>query len=323
MLIDREGSNGWPNSVTDNCKSKLVLDVKTETGRERALSAITCADVLIEGFRPGVMERLGLGPDVASKCNPRLIYGRMTGWGQQGPLAKAAGHDINYIALTGALAAIGRSGDPAQPPLNLLGDFGGGSLFLALGIVCALFEREQSGKGQVIDAAIIDGVSSMMSFFTGLAATGAISMDRGENLLGGHAPFYRCFKCSDGREIAIGSLEPHFYSDLLQRIGAPAEFNDRQNDASLWPERAAVLEVLFATRSQAEWIATLEGTDVCFAPVLDLAEAANHPHMVARNVYRNVDGVQRPAPAPRFSRTPGSIQRSGDGEETLARWLNA
>ena len=310
LRIEREGGNGWPNPVVDRGRKRLTLDIRSDAGRERCLALAENADVLIEGFRPGVMERLGLGPQPMQARNPRLVYGRMTGWGQDGPLARSAGHDINYLALSGALAAIGTPGGPAMPPLNLVGDFGGGSLYLAFGILAALWERERSGQGQVVDAAIVDGVSSMMSFFAGLLPGGRISLERERNLLGGAAPHYRCYRCADGREIAIGPLEPQFLAELLRRIEAPAELLAGCADPANWPEQGRQLAELFARKTQAEWCALLEGSDACFAPVLSLAEAAQHPHMRQRGVYRDIDGVLHAAPAPRFSRTPGAIRDS-------------
>jgi alpha-methylacyl-CoA racemase len=267
-----------------------------------------------------VMERLGLGPDVMLERNPRLIYGRMTGWGQTGPLANSAGHDINYIAITGALAAIGRMGEPAQPPLNLVGDFGGGSMFLAFGIAAALWERERSGKGQVIDASIVDGTAALMTFFAGLAPSGAISLDRDKNMLGGAAPFYRCYRCGDGKEISVGAIEPKFYAELVERVGAADSFKSAQMDRAQWPERSEALAALFATKTRDAWCALLEGTDVCFAPVLSLEESLEHAHMRARGAYVERNGYQHAAPAPRFSRTPGAIEAGAPAEALLARW---
>jgi alpha-methylacyl-CoA racemase len=295
----------------------LVLDLKAPGAAETCLEAIEAADVLIEGFRPGVMERLGLGPEPAQARNPRLIYARMTGWGQEGPLAQAAGHDINYIALAGALAAIGPPGEPSVPPLNLVGDYGGGALYLAFGIALALLERERSGRGQVIDAAIIDGTASMMAVFMGGGA-----IDKASNFLGGAAPYYRCYFCADGRQIAVGPLEPQFYRELLQRIGAP-DLPDRSDPAN-WPDINRSLEALFRSRTREQWRQLLEGTDACFAPVLERDEAPAHPHMQARGVFQDTNGLVQPAPAPRFSRTPGAIQDSGaDGAEVIARWRAA
>jgi alpha-methylacyl-CoA racemase len=320
LRIDREGGNGWPNPIADRGRAVIVADIRSEAGRELCLEACDKADVLIEGFRPGVMERLGLGPDVLLARNPALVYGRVTGWGQEGPLAKVAGHDINYIAITGALAAIGKPGEPAIPPLNLVGDFGGGSMFLAFGIMAALWERERSGKGQVVDAAMVDGVTSLMTMFAGLVPSKRISVEREKNLLGGAAPFYRCYVCADDREIALGALEPQFYRELLERIGAPDALRDDQNDPSNWQERSDILADIFRGRTAAEWIALLEGTDACFAPVLPLDEASDHPHLAARQSYVEHEGLRQAAPAPRFSRTPGAIQETRVGEELLASW---
>jgi len=323
VRIDREGGNGWANPVVDRGRAPLTIDPRSDAGRAQCLDVITHADVVIEGFRPGTMERLGLGPDVMLARNPRLVFGRITGWGQTGPLAKAAGHDINYIALTGALAAMGRPGEPATPPLNLVGDFGGGSMLLAFGIMTALWERERSGKGQVVDAAMVDGVSSLMSMFAGLAPSGRIDMAREANMLGGAAPFYRCYLCADGQEIAIGPLEPRFYAELLKRIDAPADLFERQHDAALWPERSLALAEIFRTKTVDEWCALLEGTDACFAPVVALQDAPDHPHMAERGVYVEHDGLKQVAPVPRFSRTPGEIQATGDGAAMVERWNSA
>jgi alpha-methylacyl-CoA racemase len=320
VRIDREGGNGWPNPVVDRGRATLTLDLRTEAGRTTCLDAADRADVIIEGFRPGVMERLGLGPEAVLGRNPRLVYGRMTGWGQNGPLARSAGHDINYIALTGALAAIGRPDEPAVPPLNLVGDFGGGSMLLAFGILAALWERERSGKGQVVDAAIIDGVTSLMTTFAGLEPSGRISMDRTRNVLGGAAPFYRCYLCADGREISVGPLEPQFYAELLERIDAPGDLREGQYQQANWEERATILARLFRSRTAGQWNELLAGTDACFAPVLPLSEAPQHPHMKAREVYVEQDGLLQAAPVPRFSRTPGAIPRNRNAEEVLASW---
>jgi alpha-methylacyl-CoA racemase len=320
LRIDRPGGNGWPNPVIDRGRFPVELDIRAEEGRGTALDLCDAADIVIEGNRPGVMERLGLGPDVLLARNPRLIFGRMTGWGQQGPLAQAAGHDINYIALTGALAAI-TDGISPVPPLNLVGDFGGGSLYLAFGLVAALFERERSGLGQVIDAAIVDGTASLMAMFGGLLPSGKFSLEPDRNLLGGQAPFYRCYACADGKFVSVGSLEPHFYAQMLEKIGAPKGFLERQNDPANWPERASALADLFQQKSRDEWCALLEGTDACFAPVLTYEESLEHPHMVARGIYVDASGQKQAAPAPRFSRTPGGVAPGGSGEELQRRWL--
>jgi alpha-methylacyl-CoA racemase len=307
----------------DRGRANVTVDIRTDAGRAFCIDACNHADVLIEGFRPGVMERLGLGPDVLTALNPRLIYGRITGWGQSGPLSRIAGHDINFIAVAGALDAMGRSGEPAMPPLNLVGDFGGGSMFLAFGILAALLERERSGKGQVVDAAIVDGVSSLLSMFSGLLPSRRISMDRDENVLGGAAPFYRSYLCSDGKEIAIGALEPRFYGQLLECIGAPAHLHENQNDPSSWLDRSDLLAEIFRSRTSEEWCALLEATDTCFAPVLSLEEAPRHSQLEARSTYIEHDGIRQPAPAPRFSRTNGSIQGTRDGHALLAAWRSA
>lgn len=322
VRIDRPGGNGWPNPVIDRGRHTIEIDIRDPAGREKVLGIVDHADAIIEGYRPGVMERLGLGPDELLARNPRLIFGRMTGWGQSGPLAQAAGHDINYIAITGALAAI-TDGHRPIPPLNLVGDFGGGSLYLALGIVAALLERERSGKGQVVDAAIVDGVASLMAMFGGLLPSGAFSLEPDRNLLGGQAPFYRCYECSDGKFVSVGPLELHFYAELIARIGAPEEYRAAQNDASNWSERAAALEAIFRRKSRDEWCAILEGSDACFAPVLTFEESRAHPQMLARDAYVERDGIRHVAPAPRFSRTPGGIGSSGDGAELVERWARA
>ena len=320
LRVERPGGNGYDNPIVDAGLSALTIDIRTPEGRARCLELAALVDVVIEGSRPGVMERLGLGPEALLELNPRLIYGRMTGWGQTGPLAHAAGHDINYIALSGALAAIGGVGQPAQPPLNLVGDFGGGSLYLAFGIVAALFERANSGQGQVIDAAIVDGVASLMTFFSGLLPSGAISLDREKNMLGGAAPFYRCYLCADGKEISIGAIEPKFYAELIAKLGLDAGFLRDQNDVSTWKARSAELASVFASKTRAEWCALLEGSDACFAPVLTLEESFQHAHMRQRAAYLERDGYQHAAPAPRFSRTPGAVTRALPAEDLLERW---
>lgn len=321
LRIDRPGGNGWSNPIVDRGRHRLELDIRDEAGRATVLETVASADVVIEGYRPGVMERLGLGPADLLARNPRLVYGRMTGWGQSGPLAKAAGHDINYIALTGALAAITNDEGRPIPPLNLVGDFGGGSLYLAFGVVAALWERERSGKGQVVDAAIVDGVASLMAMFAGLAPSGAVSLDPERNLLAGRAPFYRCYECADGKYVSVGALEPKFYAELLDRIGAPETLRGRQHDLTNWPERARALAALFRTKTRDEWCSLLEGSDACFAPVLTYRESLDHPQMRERGAYAEMDGLNQVAPAPRFSRTPGEIGEGGDGESLRRRWM--
>ena len=320
LRIERPGGNGWPNPVVDRGRTCITLDIRTDAGRQRCLELVQRADVLIEGFRPGVMERLGLGPDELSKLNPRLVYGRMTGWGQTGPLAQTAGHDINYIALTGALAAIGPRQGEAVPPLNLVGDFGGGSMFLIVGILAALLERERSGKGQVVDAAIVDGTASLMSFFSGLLPTGRIDMRQGHNLLGGATPWYRCYLCADGRQIAVGALEPAFYRELVRRSGAGEALQEQAVSNEGQAAQAEQWAQLFAQRSRDEWCELLEGSDACFAPVLGLEEAADHPHLAARQTWQTLDGVLHSAPAPRFSRSASQIRPSKRVDPTADLW---
>ena len=268
---------------------------------------IASADALVEGFRPGVMERLGLGPEACLAVNPKLVFGRMTGFGQEGPLARAAGHDINYIALTGALHSIGRKDGGPVPPLNLVGDFGGGAMYLAFGIVCALLEAQKSGKGQVVDAAIVDGAASLLTFAYGLMRAGLWKDERGENALDSGAPWYDVYETSDHKHISIGAIEGRFYQDLLRRLGLDGEDLPQQLERSGWPALRARLREVFLTKTRDEWSELLEGTDVCFAPVLALEEAPEHPHAVARGNYVTVAGIRQPGPAPRFSRTKPEV----------------
>jgi alpha-methylacyl-CoA racemase len=261
------------------------------------------ADVLIEGFRPGVAERLGLGPESCRARNPRLVYGRMTGFGQQGPLAQAAGHDLNYIALTGALHAIGPVGGAPLPPLNLVGDYGGGALYLAFGVMAALFERQRSGLGQVVDAAMVDGAASLMAIFHGLQAAGRWGGARGANLLDGGAPFYATYETADGRHLAIGALEPKFFAELARRLELPGHFVERQYDTTVWPALREAIAQRVRDRTRDEWAALFDGSDACVAPVLSMAEAPGHPHMQARGTYVELDGVVQPGAAPRFERS--------------------
>lgn len=319
LRIDREGGNGWANPVADRGRATKTVDIRSEAGRAFCLDAAAKADVVIEGFRPGVMERLGLGPAEMLGRNPRLVYGRMTGWGQDGPLAQTAGHDINYIGLTGALAAIGKPGEPATVPLNLIGDIGGGSMFLALGIVAALFERERSGLGQVVDAAIIDGVASLMTMFAGLIPSGSISVERETNILAGCAPFYRSYLCKDGKEMSVGSLEPKFFKEMLEKLGLQA-LGNCQDDRSQWPMLTAALQQAFLAETQAYWTELFDGSDACVAPVLTLEQSFSHPHLRARGTYVERDGVFHAAPAPRFSLTPSAIRPTQDADAMLASW---
>jgi alpha-methylacyl-CoA racemase len=320
LRIDRAGGNGWPNCIMDRGRAVIELDIRSVAGRDTCLAAAERADVLIEGFRPGVMERLGMGPTALMSKNPRLVYGRITGWGQTGPLSKTAGHDINYIALTGALAAIGKASEPPTVPLNLIGDFGGGSLFLAFGIMAALWERERSGQGQIVDAAIVDGVASMMTMFTGLDPSSGVSLDRGRSMLGGAAPFYRCYRCADGLDISIGAIEPKFFATLIELTDAPHEFIALQYEQSSWDRQSAVFAELFAKKTRAEWSLIFDQAEACFAPVLTASEACENPHLRARQTFVQHDAVLQAATAPRFSRTPGQISKARDGRECLAAW---
>jgi alpha-methylacyl-CoA racemase len=307
-------------TVLDRGRISLALDLKRDLDIEACRALAGRADILIEGFRPGVMERVGLGPDTLLQINPKLVYGRMTGWGQSGPNAQSAGHDINYIALSGALHAIGDSAKPV-PPLNLVGDFGGGALYLAMGVLAALLSARATGRGQVVDCAMTDGAASLMSMMFGLRADGEWREQRYANLLDGGAPFYDTYRCADGEWICIGALEPQFFALLLDRLQIPAaEFPDHL-DRNCWPDMRRRFERMFLTRTQAQWCELLENTDTCFAPVLPMSEAVKHPHNVARSTFTSHHGIVQPAPAPRFSRTPTSIQDSADVDAaTLRAW---
>jgi alpha-methylacyl-CoA racemase len=309
IRIDRKGGRGGaPTDVTSRGRRSVALDLKSPAAIEACLKLIEEADAVFEGFRPGVMERLGLGPEVALKRNPKLVYGRMTGWGQTGPYASAAGHDMNYIAITGALAAIGTDDKPV-PPLNLVGDFGGGALYLAFGLLAGVISARQSGKGQVIDCAMSDGAASLMAMFYGFKASGMWKDgQRRANMLDGGAHFYDTYQCADGRWISIGSIEPQFYALLLEKTGASDPDFQRQHDRDAWPQLHDKLAAIIATKTRDEWTEIMGGTDVCFAPVLTLDEAPKHPHNAARQTFVEVAGVTQPAPAPRFSETPGAIQ---------------
>jgi alpha-methylacyl-CoA racemase len=289
-------------------RRSVAVDLKTAAGVELVHRLTADADVLVEGFRPGVAERLGIGPAPLCEANPRLVYARMTGWGQDGPLAPRAGHDLDYAALTGALHTVGRPGEPPPPPVNYLADFGGGGTFLAIGVLAALVERAASGRGQVVDAAMIDGVASQTAFLHGLLALGAWSTDRGTNLLDGGAPFYDTYRCADGGFVAVGALEPQFFAELCARLELdPAHWP--QHDRARWPALREELTRRFASRTRDEWAELFADSDACVAPVLDLVEAPAHPHHRARGTFAEVDGVVQPAPAPRFARTPGGIDR--------------
>lgn len=291
-------------------KRSVAIDLKTEEGKAALLNLIGQADALIEGFRPGVMERLGLGPDECQIQNPNLVYGRITGWGQEGPLAQAAGHDLNYIALSGAVHSIGPVDGKPIVPLNLIGDFGGGALYLAMGILAAILEAQKSGKGQVVDAAMVDGVASLMTMQYALKQMGAWKGPRGHNLLDGGAPFYDVYETSDGKHISVAPVERRFYEELIERIGLSDMPLPKQNDPKGWSELRERLSETFKKRTRTEWCELLEGSDACFAPVLDMMEVTQHPHSIERRVYTEIEGVVQPNPAPRFSRTPSEVKHA-------------
>lgn len=312
VRIDRPGTPAaQPADIVQRSRSAVVqIDLKSQEGRDQVLRLCARADALIEGYRPGVMERLGIGPDVVLAVNPKLVYGRMTGWGQYGPLAQTAGHDINYIALPGALAAIGPPGQPPLPPLNLVGDYGGGALYLVVGLLAALLEARQSGEGQVVDAAMVDGASSLMSLFFSQMARGSWTTQRGDNLLDGGAPFYATYACSDGKHVAVGALEGQFYALLREKLALTDPVFDRQNDRAAWPAMRDKLAQVFATRPRDAWAELFEGSNACVSPVLTIIESAGHPHLAARSTVVRREGVLQPGVAPRFSRTQSGIQSS-------------
>jgi alpha-methylacyl-CoA racemase len=320
LTIERSIANDTRREPLMRNRTRLALDLKSDVDRERLLQLVPRSDVLFEGYRPGVAERLGIGPEVCLELNPKLVYGRMTGWGQTGPLAHAAGHDINYIALTGALHGIGRRGEKPVPPLNLVGDFGGGGMMLAFGIVCALFEAQRSGRGQVVDAAMVDGAIALMAMSIGFKAIGMHPDGVGTSLLSGGAHYYDTYETSDGKYISIGSLEPH-----QTEMAATGMTSACGLDANVWNTMKPRLAEIFGSRTRDEWCALLEGTDVCFAPVLELSEAPFHPHNRARQAFVEVDGQLQNAPAPRFSRTPAAQplpaeQGSAAVSALLERW---
>jgi alpha-methylacyl-CoA racemase len=331
LLVDRPAATDlglkrerW-NDVMMRGRRSVTLDLKSPKGIAAALELIGRADALIEGFRPGVMERLGLGPDVALARNGKLVYGRMTGWGQDGPLAPRAGHDINYIALAGVLHAFGRKGAPPAPPLNLVGDFGGGGMLLGFGIACALIEAQRSGKGQVVDAAMVEGASQLAAMFAGMLAAGRWSEARGENTLDTGAPWYDVYETKDGKYVSIGSIEARFYEELIERLGLKNEPLPPQHERARWPELRALFSQRFKSKTRDQWCKEFEGSDACFAPVLTFSEARRDAHNVARGAYIEVAGVEQPAPAPRFSRTPSKVrrpppERGQGGREALADW---
>jgi alpha-methylacyl-CoA racemase len=320
VRIDRpgDGKPGRAADVMSRGRRSISLNLKDPADVDVALKLIEKADGLIEGFRPGVMERNGLGPDAVLARNPKLVYGRMTGWGQFGSLSQAAGHDLNYIALTGALHAMGRKDERPSPPLNLVGDYGGGALYLAMGLLAGIVNVKNGGKGQVIDVAMTDGAASLSTMFFGMKAMGVWTDERESNLLDGGAHFYDTYECSDGKWVSIGSIEPQFYALLLEKTGVTDPQFKSQMDRSKWGPLKAKLTAIFKGKTRDEWCAIMEGTDICFAPVLSMAEAPSHPHNVERKTFVEIEGVVQPAPAPRFSGTPAEIQRrpAGLGEHT-------
>ncbi|WP_367065181.1 CaiB/BaiF CoA-transferase family protein [Oryzisolibacter sp. LB2S] len=322
IVIDRADQAAaaarYPRAATNRGKRSVALDLKSEAGRDAAWALIASADALIEGFRPGVMERLGFGPEAAAARRPSLVYGRVTGWGQSGPLAQAAGHDINYVALTGVLSTSRREGQAPVVPPTIVGDMAGGAMFLAFGLVCALHEARASGKGQVVDAAMIDGVAAMSTLVHQMRFNGFWSDDARRNLFANSSPFYEVFECADREHITLGAIEPQFYAELLRRLGLDDVNPAGQYDHRSWPALKQRVAARIKSRSRAEWQALLEGTDVCFAPVLSLAEAAEHPHNAARGLFVDVEGQRQPAPAPRLSRTPARAPSLGArcGEHT-------
>ena len=314
IRVDRPGARVSSKDVLARSRRRIAVDLKSPAGVAVVRDLIASADGLVEGYRPGVMERLGLGPDALIAANPRLVYGRMTGWGQDGPYAQAAGHDINYIALAGALHAFGRAGEKPTPPINLVGDFGGGGMMMAFGMVSAILSARTTGKGQVIDCAMTDGSALLMAMIWSFRAQGHWADDRGVNLLDTGAPFYDTYETADGKFVSIGSLEPQFYALLCEKAGLDEAFVP-QMDLAAWPARRAALTDLFRRRTRDEWCAAMEGTDVCFAPVLSMAEAPAHPHNAARGTFVEAGGVTQPAPAPRYSETPTRPPEMPQGED--------
>jgi len=320
IRVDRASAigTGSKQDAANRGKKSIAVDLKSEEGVEVVLKLVETADAIFEGFRPGVMERLGLGPDVCSKRNERIVFGRMTGWGQEGPLANAAGHDINYISLTGALAAIGRPGSPPVPPLNLIGDFGGGGMLLALGLVAALLESKESKKGQVVDAAMTDGSALLMTMIYTMQSSGVWKTSMGSNLLDGGSHFYDTYECKDGKFISLGTIEPQFYALLCQIAELDESIFSNQMSRDSWPDQKEAIKKIILDKTRDEWCELMEGTDVCFAPVLDMSEAPKHPHNVERKTFIDLEGVTQPAPAPRFSRTEPEVVSSPSvvGEHT-------
>ena len=310
IRVERPGGGSFATGPTDllnRGKRCICVDLKKPEGVDVVLRLVEAADALVEGFRPGVTEKLGIGPEPCLERNPRLVYGRMTGWGQAGPLAQEAGHDINYVSLTGALHAIGRQGEKPAVPLNLIGDFGGGGLLMAFGIVCALFEAKGSGHGQVVDAAMVDGASLLLTSLYGAQQAGWWSEERGTNVLDSGAHFYEVYETADGKWISVGCLEPQFYASLVERLGLAGEELPQQMDKSGWPALKQRLSEIFSTKTRDEWCRVFENSDACFAPVLSMSEAHEHPHNAARGTYVFANGARQPRPAPRFSRTPAEL----------------
>lgn len=328
VTIERPGKQlGDKTHLVGRGRTVVLADLKNAAAKDEVLQLLDHADVLVEGFRPGVMERLGLGPDTLARRNSRLIYGRMTGWGQNGPLAHTAGHDIGYIALSGALHAIGPADGAPTPPLNLVGDYGGGSLYLICGLLAALYERERSGLGQVVDAAITDGVLSLMTHFVASGLRGQFTEVRGTHLLDGGAPFYAVYETADKKHVAIGAIEPEFFALLCERVGVRESLRTAQNDRVRWPALRHEFAGIFASKTRDEWQALLEHTDACFAPVLSIGEAANHPHHAARQSFVEIDGIRQPAPTPRFSRSTAQVKAAAPGQATamadvMRRWTH-
>jgi alpha-methylacyl-CoA racemase len=327
LRIDRADAVGRNTryDLLNRGKRSVAMDLKNPQAVETLLGLIASADIITEGFRPGVMERLGLGPEVCLQRNARLIYGRMTGFGQDGPMAKAAGHDINYIALAGVLHAIGRGGEKPVPPLNLVGDFGGGGMMLAFGVVCALLEARQSGKGQVVDAAMVDGAATLATFMYGGHKTGGWKDSRGSNVIDGGAHFYDTYETKDGKYVSVGSIEPQFYAELVRLAGLDTEVYRPQMDREQWPELTERIAAVFRSKTRDEWSAIMEGSDVCFAPVMGPFEAPGHPHNVARGTFIEIDGVTQPGPSPRYSRTQAEVRNpppspGQDTDKALADW---
>lgn len=325
IVIDRASAKVDPSDINRRNKQSIAVNLKTPEGLEIAQKLVDRADILIEGFRPGVMEQLGLGPDSCLESNPALIYGRMTGWGQTGPLAKTAGHDINYLAITGALNSIGLKDQPPIPPLNLVADYGGGTMFLLFGVLSALFERSQSGKGQVVDAAMVDGVPAMMGLLHSWMAQQRWSTQRESNLLDGSAPFYRCYETADGKYLSVGPLEPKFFAELVDKAGIEEKDIKNQYDTANWPDKHIEYAAIFLNKSLDEWMEIFEGSDACVAPVLTIDEVEAHPHNAARETFIRVDGVLQASPTPRFSRTPADKPQAptapGNNSEAILQSL--